>query len=115
MNEIKITRKIMPWMWVVISSAKLTKNKYIYMLLNFSKNNIMLTRQSNKKKTKKEYYHYSKVLMLQKFNFKGFLDQLDAGNILVDFDARTRHNHGSKFRMRQNCLPELYEKVTEII
>lgn len=67
------------------------------------------------KKTKKEYYHYSKVLMLQKFDFKGFLDQLDAGNILVDFDARTGHNHGSKFRMRQNCLPDLYEKVTEII
>lgn len=28
---------------------------------------------------------------------------------LVDFDARTGHNHGTKFRMRQNCLPDLYE------
>jgi hypothetical protein len=67
------------------------------------------------KVTKKEFYHYSKVLMLQKFNFKGFLNQLEAGNILIDFDARTGHNHGTKFRLKQNCLPELYEKVTEII
>ncbi len=67
------------------------------------------------KVTKKEYYHYSKVLMLQKFNFNGFLNQLETGNILVDFDARTEHNHGSKFRMRQNCLSELYKNVTEII
>lgn len=67
------------------------------------------------KETKKEFYHYSKVLMLQKFNFQGFLKQLEEGNILIDFDARTGHNHGTKFRLRQNCLPELYEKVTEII
>jgi hypothetical protein len=67
------------------------------------------------KKTKKEYYHYNKVLMLQKFNFDGFLRCLEEGNILVDFDARTGHNHGTKFRLRQNHFPDLYEKITEII
>ncbi len=67
------------------------------------------------KETKKEFYHYLKVLMLQKFSFQGFLKQLKMGNILIDFDARTGHNHGTKFRLRQNFLPELYEKVTEII
>jgi hypothetical protein len=64
---------------------------------------------------KKEYYHYTKVMMLQKFNFEGFLKALDKGKILVDFDARTGHNHGTKFRMRQDCLPMLYEKVTNIL
>jgi len=67
------------------------------------------------KLTKKESYHYTKVLMLQKFDFNGFLYQLELGNILIDFDARTGHNHGTKFRMRQNCLPELFKEVTEII
>jgi MvaI/BcnI restriction endonuclease family len=62
-----------------------------------------------------ELYRYSKVTMLQKFKFEGFLDQIEKGNILVDFDARTGHNHGTKFRMRQNCLPELFQKVTEIV
>ena len=64
---------------------------------------------------KKEFYHYTKVMMLQKFNFEGFLRALDEGKILVDFDARTGHNHGTKFRMRQDALPMLYEKQTIIL
>lgn len=68
-----------------------------------------------KKEEGKEFYKYSKVLMLQKFNFDGFLNTLAKGNILVDFDARTGHNHGTKFRMRQNCWPDLYEKITDIL
>ena len=68
-----------------------------------------------KKEGEKEFYKYSKVTMLQKFNFDGFLNQIEKGNILVDFDARTGHNHGTKFRMRQNCLPELYKKATVIV
>lgn len=68
-----------------------------------------------KKERKKEFYKYTKVMMLQKFSFEGFLQALEAGNILVDFDARTGHNHGTKFRMRQDCLPMLYEKATVVI
>ncbi len=68
-----------------------------------------------KKERNKEYYHYTKVIMLQKFNFKGFLKALEEGKALVDFDARTGHNHGTKFRLRQDYLPMLYEKATVII
>ncbi len=64
---------------------------------------------------KKEFYKYTKVMMLQKFSFEGFLRALEEAKILVDFDARTGHNHGTKFRMRQDCLPMLYEKATKII
>ena len=64
---------------------------------------------------KKEFYHYTKVIMLQKFNFEGFLKALEEGKILVDFNARTGHNHGTKFRMRQDALPMLYEKQTIIL
>jgi hypothetical protein len=72
--------------------------------------------QAEAKKVRgKEYYHYTKVMMLQKFNFEGFLKALEEGKILVDFDARTGHNHGTKFRMRQNALPMLYEKQTIIL
>jgi hypothetical protein len=53
--------------------------------------------------------------MLQNFSFDKFLEQIEIANILVDFDARTGHNHGTKFRMRQNCLPNLYEKITQIV
>jgi hypothetical protein len=68
-----------------------------------------------KKENGIEFYKYSKVTMLQKFSFKGFLKELEEGNILVDFDARTGHNHGTKFRLRRNCFPNLYEKATVIL
>ncbi|UTY33142.1 MvaI/BcnI family restriction endonuclease [Treponema putidum] len=62
-----------------------------------------------------EFFHFNKVIMLQTFSFDKFLYELEAGNILVDFDARTGHNHGTKFRLRQNCLPKLYKKTTDIL
>lgn len=77
--------------------------------------NCFYVQAESKKEKEKEFYHYTKVLMLQKFNFDGFLEAIEKGNILIDFDARTGHNHGTKFRMRQNCLPDLYEKVTVIV
>jgi len=72
--------------------------------------------QAEMKKVRgKEFYHYTKIMMLQKFSFEGFLKALEEGKILVDFDARTGHNHGTKFRMRQDALPMLYEKKTVIL
>jgi len=68
-----------------------------------------------KKEKGKEFYKYSNVLMLQKFSFENFLQEIENNNILVDFDARTGHNHGTKFRLRQNCFSNLYEKATVIL
>lgn len=67
-----------------------------------------------KKENGVEYFHYNRILMLQNFSIDKFLLELEKNNVLVDFDARTGHNHGTKFRLRQNCLPNLYETVSEI-
>jgi MvaI/BcnI restriction endonuclease family len=61
-----------------------------------------------------EFYHYQKILKLTTFSFDKFLQGLIEGQILVDFDARTGHNHGTKFRLRQNYLSNLHEHVEEI-
>jgi hypothetical protein len=61
-----------------------------------------------------EFYHYQKILELKNFSFEGFLTGLCEGFVLIDFDARTGHNHGTKFRLRQNRLPELYESAKEL-
>lgn len=63
----------------------------------------------------KEFYKYLKIMMLRKFSFDGFLKSLDEGKVLVDFDARTGHNHGTKFRLRQNALPNLYTEQKVIL
>jgi hypothetical protein len=67
-----------------------------------------------KKEKGKEYFLYNKLLMCQKFSIDKFITALENNSILVDFDARTGHNHGTKFRLRQNCLPDLYEIIETI-
>jgi hypothetical protein len=63
----------------------------------------------------RESYWYRKAMRLQRFSFPAFLAALEQGKVLVDFDARSGHNHGTKFRMRQDCLPMLYENATVIV
>jgi len=63
----------------------------------------------------RESYWYRRAMRLERFSFPVFLDALEQGKMLVDFDARSGHNHGTKFRMRQDCLPMLYEKATVIV
>ena len=62
-----------------------------------------------------EYFHFSEVDLLEDFNFEGFLSCIEDGVILVDFDARTGHNHGTKFRIRQNNWPRLYKSRGRVI
>jgi hypothetical protein len=64
-----------------------------------------------KKEKNEEFYSYKDILMLQQFDFDKFLIGLENNDILVDFDARTGHNHGTKFRLRQNKIHELYKVV----
>jgi hypothetical protein len=68
-----------------------------------------------KKDGNKELFHYSRILILQGFSFDNFLASLADGNVLIDFDARTGHNHGTKFRLRQNARPKLYSDIREIV
>ncbi len=77
--------------------------------------NCFFVEAETKKIDAKEHYFYSHVTMLTKFSFENFLKQLELGNILVDFDARTGHNHGTKFRMKDKFLPTLYKKAKKIL
>lgn len=62
-----------------------------------------------------DHFRYSRVQMLERLSLERFLSAIEQGNLLIDFDARTGHNHGTKFRLRQNRLPDLYETVTTIV
>ena len=55
-----------------------------------------------------EFFAIERVTVLQGFDLDRFANALRQGNAQVDFDARTTHNHGTKFRIRQNVVPQLY-------
>lgn len=61
-----------------------------------------------------EYFHYDEILMLKKFILDNFVKAIENNDILIDFDARTGHNHGTKFRLRKNKFPSLYKEIIEI-
>ncbi len=67
-----------------------------------------------KKESGSTFFRYSRIFILQEFRLEGLLHGLEAGFVFVDFDARTGHNHGTKFRVRRNHLPDLYASVIEI-
>lgn len=68
-----------------------------------------------KKEGGKEYFHYNKVLMLKRVNMDKFIDAIEEGCLYIDFDARTGHNHGTKFRIKFKDIPKVYEEVVRII
>ena len=63
----------------------------------------------------KESYKYGDITELRDVNFDRFLEQIERGNVLVEFSARTGHNHGTGFRIRQNRVENLYETVNCIL
>lgn len=74
--------------------------------------NCFYIRAKVKREGKKEFYHYCDIMILQKFSLEKFINAIEKGFILIDFDARTGHNHGTKFRLRQDKFPELYDEVS---
>lgn len=75
-------------------------------------NNCFFVQADVRRKNGAEHYKYDHAMMLSGLDFEGFLQCLESGVILVDFDARTGHNHGTKFRIRQNNWPMLYREKT---
>ena len=76
--------------------------------------NCFFVQAETKREQGRLYFRYSKIFILQEFSLEGLLRGLEEGFVFIDFDARTGHNHGTKFRIRSNKFPTLYRYVTEI-
>jgi hypothetical protein len=62
-----------------------------------------------------EEYFYDSGWTLEGFSFDLFVDAIENGDLLVDFDARTHHNHGTKYRTKDmDVIKTLYKKVEKV-
>lgn len=61
-----------------------------------------------------EQFKYSEAWILENFSFQKFLKGIEGGDVLIDFDARTGHNHGTKFRVYEKSLPKFYAKAIHL-
>lgn len=69
----------------------------------------------SKKENNHEFFKYEQLYMLSGFSFPKFLDAIDSGEVVVEFDASSDHNHGTKFRVKQGSLSKLYSSVKRVI
>lgn len=76
--------------------------------------NCFFVQANVKKENGQEYFNYERFFMMKGLDLDKFITAIENGYILVDFDARTGHNHGTKFRLRSNHLIDLYQEVTEL-
>ncbi len=75
--------------------------------------NCFFVQAESKKINGKLHFHYQNIFMLKTLDKNNFIDAIESGDIYIDFDARTGHNHGTKFRLRNKVLINLYEEVVE--
>ena len=61
-----------------------------------------------------EWFKYKRITKLSGFEINHFIDAIERSDIVVDFDARTGHNHGTKFRYKPSMLASLYQSVEEL-
>lgn len=77
--------------------------------------NCFFVQAEEKKEGRVLYYHYNNVLMLKGVDKYKFIDAIEQGLIYIDFDARTGHNHGTKFRIKNKDIPCLYSEAIKIV
>lgn len=61
-----------------------------------------------------KYHVYKEFLVMSGLKFDKVLDAITSGDVVVDFDARTGHNHGTKFRIKKTLLPDIFEKFSRL-
>jgi hypothetical protein len=103
--------------WInVVSNKVLDPNPYwgfddLYHKAGTKLHNCFFVLAESKKIDKTLHFHYQDIYMLKRFDLDKFIDAIEDGNVHIDFDARTGHNHGTKFRLRREALIDLYAEV----
>jgi hypothetical protein len=77
-------------------------------------NNLMYVQADSQVKNGVEFFKYNHIDAYVNPTLDRFIKLMQAGNLYIDFDARTGHNHGTKFRVSSLHRGELYETHLEV-
>lgn len=62
-----------------------------------------------------EHFKLSEVYIYKNFKKENLQILFEKGAVVIDFDARTRHNHGTKLRVKKENLGDLFEFSSRIL
>lgn len=110
------------WQW----KSQITEKNYKYAIPYWEHNTLKSKLQNKLKNTVHatavsktingvEHFKYVDYVLYEGFDYDLFLQQISEGNVYIDFDARTKHNHGTKFRIKPQCIGNLYKRQEQII
>ena len=79
--------------------------------------NLVYVLADTRRTSRGEEFYYNEAWLLEGFSFERFINGIESGLVLIDFDARTGHNHGTKFRIRNDLRTwaALYSFVQRIM
>ncbi|MBF0449734.1 MAG: MvaI/BcnI restriction endonuclease family protein [Candidatus Magnetomorum sp.] len=75
--------------------------------------NCFFVQAESKKIDGRLHFHYQDIFMLKSLDIDKFINAIQNGYVYIDFDARTGHNHGTKFRLKSKALINLYAEVKQ--
>ena len=78
--------------------------------LNNKLKNLMYVKAETKLISGEEHFKYNEIEVYVDPTLDRFLKLVEQGAIYIDFDARTGHNHGTKFRIRPTAKIDLYQQ-----
>jgi len=99
----------------IVGTSDISPNPYwtfeeIQQKLNSKLKNLMYVRADAKVINGREFFRYNQFEAYVDPTIEKFISLVEDGVIYIDFDARTGHNHGTKFRIRQNSKTDLYQR-----
>lgn len=116
-DKTKVSIDQSPWLDEVIARGGgfIEHNPYwgfmdLYHKAGTKLKNCFLIRAESKKEDGEEYFKFKEFMMLKDLSLDNFINAIDSGDVYIDFDARTGHNHGTKFRIREKKIPDLYNE-----
>lgn len=72
-------------------------------------NSTLMCDFETKKVKNREYFRVVEAFIYKNFHSEKLENLFNNGNVVIDFDARTRHNHGTKLRVKKDKLGDLFE------
>ncbi|MDR1563687.1 MAG: MvaI/BcnI family restriction endonuclease [Oscillospiraceae bacterium] len=118
----KIDSELKEWREFIqsgVGTADINPNPYwsfdtITKKLKEKLNNLLYFRAERKIENGIEHFKYNTFEAYIDPDLEKFLRLVEQGAIYVDFDARTGHNHGTKFRIKPDKKVELYNSQLEV-
>ena len=90
------------------------EKQYILDEIKAKLNNTLFFIVKRKKIDGVTHFKYESATLFSGFNASKFDVLFKEQSLYVDFDARTRHNHGTKFRIDVKAIGKLFDKTVQI-